>query len=87
MFESIEERELPKATTRRRRRWLTVLVISVAVIVVGAAAALGYVLTSAVRSVSEVERVPDALPTGSRPPEPSTGHARPSAPPRPVRRR
>lgn len=81
MFESIEERELPKATTRRRRRWLTVLVISVAVIVVGAAAAVGYVLTSAVRSVSEVERVPDALPTGSRPPEPSTTATQAALPP------
>lgn len=69
MTESTEERGLPIATKRRRRRWLAILVISVAVIVVGAAAAVGYVLTSAVRSISQVERVEDALPTGSRPPE------------------
>jgi LCP family protein required for cell wall assembly len=58
--------------TKRRRRWLAALIISVAVIVVGAAAAVGYVLTSAVRSISQVERVEGALPTGSRPPEPTT---------------
>ena len=68
MTESTEEHELPKATKRRPRRWLSVLIVSLVVIVVGSAAAVGYVLTSAARSISQVERVQDALPTGSRPP-------------------
>lgn len=72
MTESTEERGLSKATKRSRRRWFTILIISVAVIVVGSAAAVGYVLTSTLRSISQVERVQGALPTGSRPPEPTT---------------
>lgn len=70
MTESTEEPGLPKAT-KPRRRWLRILIISLVVVVVGAAAAVGYVLTSTVRSISQVERVEDALPTGSRPPEPT----------------
>lgn len=71
MTESTARRGLPKDATRHRRRWLSVLIISVVVIFVGSAAVVGYVLTSTVRSISSVERVPNALPTGSRPPEPT----------------
>ena len=70
MTESTQEPGLPKVT-KPRRRWLTILIVSLAVIVLGSAAAVGYVLTSAARSISQVERVEGALPTGSRPPEPT----------------
>ena len=80
MTESMEEPGLSRASKRSRRRWFGVLIISVLVIVVGSAAAVGYVLTSAVRSISGVERVPGALPTGSRPPEPTTSAQTTSAP-------
>lgn len=71
---------LSTASRRRRRRWFAALIIAVLVVVVGSAAAVGYVLTSTVRSISQVERVPSALPTGSRPPEPTTSAQTTSAP-------
>jgi len=80
MTESMEKPGLSRASKRRRRRWFGVLIISVVVIVVGSAAAVGYVLTSTVRSISRVERVEGALPTGSRPPEPTTSAQTTSAP-------
>jgi len=80
MTESTEKPGLPGVSKRRRRRWFGALIIAVLVVVVGSAAAVGYVLTSAVRSISSVERVPGALPTGSRPPEPTTSAQTTSAP-------
>jgi polyisoprenyl-teichoic acid--peptidoglycan teichoic acid transferase len=80
MTESTEKPGPSKASKRRRRRWFGALIISVVVIVVGSAAAVGYVLTSTVRSISQVERVPGALPTGSRPPEPTTSAQTTTAP-------
>jgi LCP family protein required for cell wall assembly len=80
MTESTEKPGLTGASKRRRRRWFGALIIAVLVVVVGSAAAVGYVLTSTVRSISGVERVPSALPTGSRPPEPTTSAQTTSAP-------
>jgi polyisoprenyl-teichoic acid--peptidoglycan teichoic acid transferase len=80
MTESTEKPGLSGASKRRRRRWFGALIIAVLVVVVGSAAAVGYVLTSTVRSISQVERIPSALPTGSRPPEPTTSAQTTTAP-------
>jgi len=57
-----------KPRTWVRRRWVRVLVIILAVLVAGAAAAAGYVAYSTKKAVSNIPRVEDALPAGSRPP-------------------
>ena len=66
-----EETHTPPTATPRarvRRRWVRVLVITLAVLLAGAAAAAGYVAYSTKRSVSNIQRVEDALPVDSRPP-------------------
>jgi len=66
-----EETHTPPTATPRarvRRRWARVLVITLAVLLAGAAAAAGYVAYSTKRSVSNIQRVEDALPVDSRPP-------------------
>ena len=70
-----------KPRTRVRRRWVTVLVITLAVLLAGAAAAAGYVAYSAKRSVSNIPRVEDALPTGSRPPAATSSAETATSPP------
>jgi LCP family protein required for cell wall assembly len=58
-----------------------VLVITLAVLLAGAAAAAGYVAYSAKRSVSNIPRVEDALPTGSRPPAATSSAETATSPP------
>lgn len=70
----------PKARTRVRRRWVRALVIILAVLLAGAAAAVGYVAFSASKSVSNIQRVPDALPQGSRPPSATSSTQAPTSP-------
>ena len=70
-----------KPRTRVRRRWARVLVITLAVLLAGAAAAAGYVAYSTKRSVSNIPRVDDALPVGSRPPAATSSAETATSPP------
>jgi len=70
-----------KPRTRVRRRWVRVLVITLAVLLAGAAAAAGYVAYSTKRSVSNIPRVDDALPVGSRPPAATSSAETATSPP------
>jgi len=58
-----------------------VLVITLAVLLAGAAAAAGYVAYSTKRSVSNIPRVDDALPVGSRPPAATSSAETATSPP------
>ena len=71
MTDSTEEPGRSKAPKGSRRRWFLLLIISLAVLIVVPIVAVGYVLSTTVRSVSNIMRVPDALPTWSRPPSPT----------------
>jgi polyisoprenyl-teichoic acid--peptidoglycan teichoic acid transferase len=71
MTDSTEDPGRSKAPKGSPRRWVLLLIISLAVLIVVPTIAVGYVLSTTARSVSNIMRVPDALPTGSRPPEPT----------------
>jgi polyisoprenyl-teichoic acid--peptidoglycan teichoic acid transferase len=57
----------PKRTASRLRAW-GIVGAALATILVIVVATAGFVAVRTVRSVSDIARVPDALPTGSRPP-------------------
>ena len=81
MTDETQTPPMAKPRTRVRRRWVRVLVITLAVLLAGAAAAAGYVAYSAKRSVSNIPRVEDALPTGSRPPSATSSAETATSPP------
>lgn len=79
-----EDTHTPAPATPRarvRRRWVRVLVITLAVLVAGAAGAAGYVAYSTKNAVSNIPRVQDALPSGSRPPAATSSALTPTSPP------
>lgn len=71
MTGSTDKPRRSRASKGSRGRWFLLLVISLAMLILVPTIVVVYVFSTTARSVSNIVRVPDALPTGSRPPVPT----------------